>query len=522
VTRPRSIALRWLVWGGMLVLTTVVLHHVREQIEQSHIALILLLVVLGGSMEGGRPLGFALACASFAVIDYFFQPPYDSLTVHKTQDWVVLVSFFATAGVTTELLSRARQEAALARSRAGEVESLSRLGAATLRRADPIDALVELATLVRETLDLAVCAVFVRDGDGELALVASSVSDEVGQSWTGMLEREAATRALAEGRGVACDAAGSWSHVEPPRDDDSASPLLEPRAFALPLHAEERVTGVMVVRREPMLSLDVARRRFLFALAYYAALGLERMRLVGEAAHAAALIEANKTKDQILASVSHDLRTPLTTIKVLAQRIEARGDASAAQIVEQADRLARMVADLLELSRLRAGRYERGRELNTAEDVIGAALRRAQGVLADRTIVPHIDLDAPTLVGEFDFVDTLRIIGNLLDNAIRHTPPRGVIDLGATREDGCIAFTVADRGPGVDPNERARIFDAFYRPASALPDSGHAGLGLSIAKALAEAQGGTVEYRDRDGGGSTFVLRLPATEVTDGDGTELE
>jgi two-component system sensor histidine kinase KdpD len=279
---------------------------------------------------------------------------------------------------------------------------------------------------------------------------------------------------------------------------------------------------VMVVRREPMLSLDVARRRFLYALAYYAALGLERMRLVGEAAHAAALIEANRTKDQILASVSHDLRTPLTTIKVLAQRIEARGDQSAGAIVEQADRLARMVADLLELSRLRVGRYERGRELNTAEDVIGAALRRAQGVLGDRTIVPHIDLDAPTLVGEFDFVDTLRIIGNLLDNAIRHTAPRGVIDLEATREDGWIAFTVADRGPGVDPLERARIFDAFYRPASALPDSGHAGLGLSIAKALAEAQGGALEYRDRDGGGSTFVLRLPAAEVSDGDGAELE
>ena len=93
----RSVALRWLVWGGMLVLTTVVLHHVRQQIEQSHIVLVLLLVVLGGSMEGGRPLGFALACASFAVIDYFFQPPYDSLTVHKSQDWVVLVSFLVTA-----------------------------------------------------------------------------------------------------------------------------------------------------------------------------------------------------------------------------------------------------------------------------------------------------------------------------------------------------------------------------------------------------------------------------------------
>jgi signal transduction histidine kinase len=143
-------------------------------------------------------------------------------------------------------------------------------------------------------------------------------------------------------------------------------------------------------------------------------------------------------------------------------------------------------------------------------------------VLGDRTIVPHIDLDSPALVGEFDFVDTLRIIGNLLDNAIRHSPPRGVIDLGASRENGWLAFTVSDCGPGVAPAERERIFDAFYRPTSALPDSGHAGLGLSIAKTLAEVQGGTLEYGERAGGGSEFVLRLPAAEVSDGDGGDLE
>ena len=505
----------------MLVVATLVLLQVRARIEQSHIALVLLLVVLGGSMAGGRALGFTLACAGFAVIDYFFQPPYGSLTVHKPLDWVVLVAFLATAGVTTELLSRARQEAALARRRAGEVESLARLGAATLRRADPTDALGEVATLVRETLALAACTVLARAADDDLVVVASAVGREVDAA-AGAREREAARRVLAEGGSVACDGRGAWSRVDLSAAETAPAALADARLLALPLLADERVIGVMVVRREPTLALDVARRRFLLALAYYAALGLERMRLVEEASRTTALLEANRTKDQILASVSHDLRTPLTTIKVLAQRIEARGDASAGAIVEQADRLARMVADLLELSRLRAGRYEQERELNTAEDVIGAALRRAQGVLGDRTIVPHIDLDSPALVGEFDFVDTLRIIGNLLDNAIRHSPPHGVIDLGAYRENGWVAFTVSDRGPGVAPAERERIFDAFYRPTTALPDSGHAGLGLSIAKALAEVQGGTLEYGERAGGGSEFVLRLPAAEVGDGDGGDLE
>ncbi|HEV7993819.1 MAG TPA: ATP-binding protein [Gemmatimonadaceae bacterium] len=516
----RVVVARWITWGGILVLATAVLLRFREHIEQSHTVLVLLLVVLGGSMVGGRPLGFTLACAGFAVIDYLFQPPYGTLTVNKPLDLVVLVAFLATAGVTTELLSRARQEAALARRRAGEVESLAMLGAATLRRVEPADALGDVATLVRDTLSATSCTVFSCDAQQHLEPVASAPSERAGGISLG--ERAAARRVMDAGRSIGCDAAGQWMPVDPPAATTEQDGVVHAQLLAVPLQADARIIGVMVVRGDPILTLDVARRRFLFALAYYAALGLERMRLVGEAARSASLVEANRTKDKILASVSHDLRTPLTTIKVLAQGIESRGDPSAGAIVEQADRLARMVGDLLELSRLRAGQYAAGRELNTAEDVIGAALRRANGILGDRTIAPHTDLDAPALVGEFDFVDTLRILGNLLDNAIRHSPPRGVVDLTATRDGRWLAFTVADRGPGVAPSERERIFDAFYRPAAALPDSGHAGLGLSIARALAEVQGGTLEYADRAGGGSEFILKLPAAEVSESVASELE
>ncbi|MEO8563963.1 MAG: ATP-binding protein [bacterium] len=515
----RLVVARWLTWVGIFLLAVAVLLQLREHIEQSHIALVLLLVVLGGSMVGGRPLGFALACAGFVAIDYLFQPPYGSFTVHKPLDWVVLVAFLATATVTTELLSRARQEAALARKRAGEVESLAMLGAATLRRVDPADALGEVATLVRDTLAASSCSVFSPHEEHDVLQIASAPGERTGGS---LGERAAARRVLDTGRSIVCDADGRWRSVDPPAATEGESELFHTQLFAVPLQADERIIGVMVVRGDPLLSLDLARRRFLFALAYYAALGLERMRLVEEAARSVTLIEANRTKDKILASVSHDLRTPLTTIKVLAQGIESRGDPSAGAIVEQADRLARMVGDLLELSRLRAGQYAAGRELNTAEDVIGAALRRASGILGDRTIAPHTDLDSPALVGEFDFVDTLRILGNLIDNAIRHSPPHGVVDLTASRQGSWLAFTVADRGPGVAPREREHIFDAFYRPTTSLPDSGHAGLGLSIAKALAEVQGGTLEYSDRAGGGSEFTLRLPAGDFNESVGSELE
>jgi two-component system sensor histidine kinase KdpD len=391
------------------------------------------------------------------------------------------------------------------------VESLSRLGAATLRYAQPTEALDAITTLVRETLRAGGCSI-IAVGEGDEILRGGKAPDAtLTDADPAATEQRAA--AMAARDGVAAMVAGeSLEHTDLAREH---GPSLSARVLALPLRAEERLIGVLVVRGDPVLELDAPKRRFLSALAYYAALGLERKRLMAEAATSEALREANRAKDQVLASVSHDLRTPLTTIKVLAQGAESRGEPSAAAIVEQADRLAQMVGDLLELSRLRAGGFAVNRELNTAEDVVGAALRRAQGIIGDRRIVTHIDLASPALVGHFDFVHTLRVMGNLLDNALRYTPPGGEVDLSVAREGDWLAFTVADRGAGVDLRERERIFEAFYRPSGATPDAGHAGLGLSIARTLAEAQGGTLQYATRSGGGSQFILRVPAADVSE-------
>ena len=160
-------------------------------------------------------------------------------------------------------------------------------------------------------------------------------------------------------------------------------------------------------------------------------------------------------------------------------------------------------------------------ELNTAEDLVGAALRQARGTLNGKCVVPHIDLTSPVLVGIFDFVHALRILGNLIDNVLRHTPPGGTVEVWVRRENSELMFVVADRGIGVPPAEQGRIFDAFYRPAGASPDSGHAGLSLSIARTLAELQGGTLTYADRDGGGSQFILRLPTADVDEPAGEEF-
>jgi two-component system sensor histidine kinase KdpD len=196
--------------------------------------------------------------------------------------------------------------------------------------------------------------------------------------------------------------------------------------------------------------------------------------------------------------------------------------ASAAVITEQADRLMRLVDNVLDFSRIRGGVLPVTAELNTAEDLLGAATRQAHGVLRGRQLDVDIDWSAPALTGYFDFGHALRALANLLENAAKYSPPGSRIAIAVRREAGFLVFTVADRGLGVTPIERARIFDAFYRPAGTSPDAGGAGLGLAIARQLAEVQGGTVDYAPREGGGSVFTLCLPAASDDDANGAKGE
>ncbi|MDQ2891437.1 MAG: PAS domain-containing sensor histidine kinase [Gemmatimonadota bacterium] len=343
-------------WYGLLILATVVMHVARDtQESQAHVVLTYLLIVLGGSVSGGRALGFTLAAAATALVSYYFQAPFDTFTLSKPVDAVVLCAFFATSGTTTYLLVRAQEEAAQARARAEEVERLSH-----------------------------------------------------------------------------------------------------------------------------------------------------------EASHAAALREAARFKDILLASVSHDLRTPLTSIKALAQEAADSGDENATIIVAQTERLSKMVAHLLDMSRLNAGAFPVVIELNTAEDLVGAAVLELKGTMGDDRIRVDVDYDAPALIGMFDFVESLRILVNLLDNSLRYSPTNTQVELSATHAVGWLEFCVADRGPGIPKAEEQRVFEPFYRHTSTSGTVRGTGLGLAISRSLAEAQGGSLVYTARPGGGSIFTLRLRA------------
>jgi len=274
---------------------------------------------------------------------------------------------------------------------------------------------------------------------------------------------------------------------------------------------------VLRVSNARPFSLDPGREQFLSALSFYAALGVERVQLVAEAERAEAFRQADTLKSALIAGVSHDLRTPLTTIKALAHSLGEAGSPEALVIEEEADRLNRLVADLLDLSRLNAGAMPMRPEINAAEDLIGAALRRVSGAIDPKRIrvaagsTGNGESD-PVLLGRFDFVQSLRALVNLLENADKYSPSDESIEVSVARAGDRLRFAVADRGPGVEESEAGRIFEPFYRAPGVTPDAGGAGLGLAIARRLAAEQGGDVLYEARRGGGSVFTLVLPAAD----------
>lgn len=456
----RARARDWALWLLALAAAAAAMLAVRARLDRAHVALVFLLVVLGGSAAAGRALGVTLAALAFLAFNFLFVPPFHTFWVAQPLDWLVLVAFLATGITAAQLLYRAQAETATARRRAAEVDRLAALGAETLSAGRAEEALAAITRVIRTTLGVAECEVRLADAPP-------------------------------------VPAAPSAMH-----------------ALVVPLEVRGRPVGALRLADPAPIAPDPQQRRFLDALAYYAALAVERARLSAEAERAEALREADRLKDALLASVSHDIRTPLTTIRALAHDIAAT-DPRALVIEEEVERLNRFVADLLDLSRLTAGAVPLSLAINAAEDLIGAALQRVDGMSRGRVIHATLEPSDAVLVGRFDFVHALRVVVNLLENALKYAPPDAPIDLAARRDGDALVFTVADRGPGVAPGQEARIFERFYAPPGTPADARGAGLGLAIARGLAEAQGGTLRYAPRAGGGSVFELRLPAAELSD-------
>jgi two-component system sensor histidine kinase KdpD len=257
-----------------------------------------------------------------------------------------------------------------------------------------------------------------------------------------------------------------------------------------------------------------AATQFLVTLLSQATTALDRARLAREAAEAHGIANAERTRSTLLASVSHDLRTPLASIAgsadVLLSQCPPEEDPKRRSLLQsvrdEARRLGHLVGDLLELTRVQTGALRPDLQWIPLEEAVTSALDAVEPQLTGRPV--RLDLPPGESLLHADPVLLERVLVNLLENAAKFSPPEEPLEIGGRVDGAIVEIEVRDRGPGIAPGEEERIFDRFHRSARDRGTEGH-GLGLSICRAAAEALGGTVTAGNRPGGGAVFRVRLP-------------
>ncbi|NNM64577.1 MAG: DUF4118 domain-containing protein, partial [Burkholderiales bacterium] len=310
--------------------------------------------------------------------------------------------------------------------------------------------------------------------------------------------------------------------------------------FYLPLKAPMRVRGVLVMDPgDTRLSAIPELRRLLETCATQIAIALERIHFVSVAQDTLLAMQAERMRNSLLSALSHDLRTPLTSLvgatEVLASRLAAAGTpqpatvnaallhAQALTIMQQARRLARMVDDLLDMARLQSGQVTLRHDWQSVEELVGSALRAVDAAqLAQHPM--HIDLPADFPLVRADAVLLERVLVNLLDNALKFTPPGTPLGVRAQVQGAEALLTVWDQGPGLAHGRERAVFEKFTRgePESPIPG---VGLGLAICRVIVEAHGGTITAANQPQGGAAFSVRLPlqtAPQLEPGDDAEYQ
>lgn len=307
----------------------------------------------------------------------------------------------------------------------------------------------------------------------------------------------------------------SWSLQNGEAAGAGTDTLSSSEGLHLPLLAGKRAVGVISLRFAPDTRLNLAEKSLLDAFVRQAALVLDRQRLQDFDRQARLLTESERLRKTLLNSVSHELRTPLSAITTIASGLRDAGPLNAAQdqlaheLEEASARLNRLVRNLLDLSRLRAGHLHARLDWHDLRDLIQSSWQTVGR--GDRThpftvTIPH---GFPPV--KLDAVLTEQILVNLLSNAVAHTPAGTPIKVSARAEGSTLTLEVADQGPGIEDGERERLFDHFQRGASAR--AGGVGLGLAIVRGFAEAQGGTASVLGRQGGGAIFRIELPLAKM---------
>jgi two-component system sensor histidine kinase KdpD len=455
-----------------LPLLTVGLSRVRDDFTLGTVLLLFLLLVVAISAVGGPLLAIATAVVAFLCANYYFAPPLHQWTIEQRENLLALIVFLVVAGVVSTFVDAAARRARDAARARSDAETLARL-AANLQHDDP---LADLIVFVRSSFGL--------DGASVLARLEATANDPTPD--TGGWRVEAS--------------AGSTPPVSPAE-----------ATFTLPL-------GEGVVLALVGGGLTGADRQVLNAFAAQLTAARDRARLSDAAAQATALTEANELRTALLQAVSHDLRTPLASIKASASSLRqhdiewsAEDEAAFLETIEdETDRLTALVSNLLDMSRLQAGALQPMLQPVNLEDVIPAAIvslgDRALGVVVDvpETLDP-VRADAALLE---------RVVANLVENAMRWSPGDRPARVTAGRVHDRIDVRIIDHGPGIKPANREQIFQPFQR----LGDRGGTGvgLGLAVARGFVRAMEGELIIEDTPEGGTTAVVSLAVAATGSG------
>jgi len=438
-------------------------------VDPANSLLIYLLVVLLTATTAGAGAGIVASLLSFLAYNFFFVLPLYTLYVANPQDILRLFSFLIAALLASGLSGLVQRQAELLRRWAAELEGLYLVSQATSAAVDLDQMLPALAAAAVDLLKAASCIVTVH------------VQDRIHTFQAPSGETIPDTHA----------------------------------AVVLPILLQEREVGSIRVLTAPDRLLGASERRLFELLARQAALVVERARLAMQAAAAQALEQADRLKSSLLSSVSHDLRTPLVAIigNATALRSDdvplnsAEGQHMLDTIISEAERLNRLVGNLLNMSRIESGALQMTRAWDDIGNILGGVLARMRPQLQDRAVRVIIPPETPMVWVNAALID--QVLTNLLDNAIKYTPDQTPIqfeiDIHATE----LLVHVIDDGPGIAADALPYIFDKFFRVIGPERHADGTGLGLAICKGIVEAHGGRIWAENRAHGGAEFVFTVP-------------
>jgi two-component system sensor histidine kinase KdpD len=474
--RPRHAAPRvprawiaWLVVVAAIAAVTTVGAELRGNlpVEASNMVY-LAIVVFAGVFWGTWPALFA-AALGLLTWDFFFVPPIYTVTIESPQDVVTGIVFAVVALLTGSLAGRTRAEASAARAR---VESLRRIGAFSRRLGTPTTENELLIEIAHQAANLAGRAVVLTSDAGELSLRVAEPAPASLDEGAWAAARWAASHGEQTGQGTSTLPAAAWRF--------------------LPLSSVREKLGVLGV--QPADGLSEPRLQALEALADQAAVALERVRLATESARAAALQDTQALRTALLASLGHDLRTPLTGIQGAAGTLRGAWGSMAAEVrddllasIEQdVGRMARFLSNITDLTRLETGQVKPRLAPVLLAHVAEAAITRMAEPL-------HVATDIPAdLVVQADAALLEQSLFNVLDNAAKYAPAGSIIRVHASARHGEVAVSVADEGVGIPAQDLPHVFDSFFRVSRGDRTIAGTGLGLAIARGLVDAMGGRV------------------------------